>query len=524
MNRLSYLFVVCASVVLCACTKEPVISSSDEDSTAVVTRAVVPEEFDWETVDWMPTPQGQTKIPIPWVGQGSLVGLYGLDVVNDYKKIDGWRLLYSTFSDTGSEPLVNPYFMLYNIYRGTLRVYLYVTTPFVSTSSYLQDGLSVVSSNGVSSNMLNYLGRTIIDIDSTNVNFNQIQPRPLNGAAPLATGRWYMMEYEIAYDPNISSLDCHKVQLMWNLDYVKLTEINIDGEIQGSINGTFGTNGRTNKFNDVLHESEGLAFKGSFAALGLDYLNNMKDDDTGKNKIGVSKKVFDALLSGASSAVSSFTSGLPTIAFDIFNAVFGGKNGASTQQVSLTANAEMKLKGEASESGSFPSMPISWWVPGSIIPSSVQGFVPLYNEPLGVFYWNGNNKVNVSNTTVVTREPDDIMNTGTYNVYHKTMRIDLMDYAVGLKINPYLLDYADVTVVSEDVIAVGYGKITDQTTRFEEVKYDNPYEESWSEIPNIACFLLKYLIKVQPKDGSPASYICKTFRLKENVTNKVIYE
>ena len=485
-----------------------------------------PEEFDWETEDWMPTPQGQTKIPIPWVGQGSLVGLYGLDVVNDYKKIDGWRLLYSTFSDTGAEPLVNPYFMLYNIYRGTLRVYLYVTTPFVSTSSYLQDGLSVVSSNGVSSNMLNYLGRTIIDIDSTNVSFNQIQPRPLNGAAPLATGRWYMMEYEIAYDPIISSLDCHKIQLAWNLNYVNISNIHIDGGEKTSINGTFGSSARSNsnKFNDIVHETKDLAINGSFAALGLEYLNAMKDDDNGKNKIGISKNVFKALLSGASSAMSSFASGLPTIAFDIFNAVFGGKNGASMQQVSLTANAEMTLRGEASESGSFPSMPISWWVPGSIIPSSVQGFVPLYNEPLGVFYWNGNDKVNVSNTTVVTSEPDDIMNTGTYKVYHKTMRIDLMDYAVGLKINPYLLDHADVTVVSEDVIAVGHGKITGQTTRFEEVKYDNPYEGSWSEIPDIACFLLKYLIKVQPKDGSPASYICKTFKLKENVTNKVIYE
>lgn len=88
----------------------------------MITRSVVPEEFDWEEADWMPTPPGQAMIPMPWGGQGSISGFYGLEIVNDYLKKDGWRLVYSTFRNYGEE-LVDPYFVMYNVYRGTLRVF-----------------------------------------------------------------------------------------------------------------------------------------------------------------------------------------------------------------------------------------------------------------------------------------------------------------------------------------------------------------------------------------------------------------
>lgn len=65
--------------------------------TRTLTRAVPTLYFDWENVDWMPTPAGQSRIPTPWVGQGSLAGSYDLTIVNDHKASDGWELLYSTF-------------------------------------------------------------------------------------------------------------------------------------------------------------------------------------------------------------------------------------------------------------------------------------------------------------------------------------------------------------------------------------------------------------------------------------------
>src|SRR4051812_18697234 len=67
-----------------------------EDATVKI-KGVIPATFDWTTVDYMPTPPGQTPIPVPWVGQGSLASLYGIDVIGDNRHEDGWVLLYNTF-------------------------------------------------------------------------------------------------------------------------------------------------------------------------------------------------------------------------------------------------------------------------------------------------------------------------------------------------------------------------------------------------------------------------------------------
>lgn len=162
----------------------------------------------------MPTPPGQPQIPMPWGGQGSISSFYGLDVMYDYKKVDGWRMVYSTFRDYGEE-LVDPYFMLYNVYRGTLRIYFYLTSSFAGTSSYLIDNLSLRKISGINSNILNYLGSDIVDTDVNLSMFSQIQPKMPDGGSPLVSRRWYMIEYELAYDPNISNLSSNQVLFTW---------------------------------------------------------------------------------------------------------------------------------------------------------------------------------------------------------------------------------------------------------------------------------------------------------------------
>lgn len=112
-----FLLVMAVSVMTTSCAKTLLNDTVEIRNSPLLTKAVTPEEFDWETADWMPTPAGQSRISVPWIGQGSLTAFYGLDIVNDYKKTDGWKLLYSTFTSSGSADLVNPYFiLLYNIF------------------------------------------------------------------------------------------------------------------------------------------------------------------------------------------------------------------------------------------------------------------------------------------------------------------------------------------------------------------------------------------------------------------------
>src|SRR5579864_5250389 len=99
-NALSFrqvCLLVCFSiaVLLSSCMKK--VATPDGSSGVTIPRGITPYSFNWETVDWMPTPAGQTQIPPPWIGQGSISSIFGLDVVNDHKHSDGWELVYSTF-------------------------------------------------------------------------------------------------------------------------------------------------------------------------------------------------------------------------------------------------------------------------------------------------------------------------------------------------------------------------------------------------------------------------------------------
>ena len=100
------LFILCFLFITCfiSCQDEQLILESP-----VSTRSIPTPTFDWENADWMPTPSGQSRIPSPWVGQGSIASIYGMDVINDRKSSDGWVLLYNTFETKAPGPLVNLY-------------------------------------------------------------------------------------------------------------------------------------------------------------------------------------------------------------------------------------------------------------------------------------------------------------------------------------------------------------------------------------------------------------------------------
>lgn len=136
-----------------------------------ISRSILPSGFDWESADWMPTPLGQSRIGMPWMGQGALDLNYGLEIINDYKRSDGWELVYNTFSEN-SPPLVNPYFILYNKYRGILRLYYYTTTSFVSNSSYITTEIEISSNRSC---ILNYLDTDFVDISEGNKTFMYLE-------------------------------------------------------------------------------------------------------------------------------------------------------------------------------------------------------------------------------------------------------------------------------------------------------------------------------------------------------------
>lgn len=505
--------------IISACHKEEIIDIPQEKPKLIMTKSISPDVFDWEIIDYMPTPSGQTPISVPWIGSGSLAGSHTLDVINDYKKVDGWKLLYSTFSENASGPLVNPYFVLYNIYRGTLRIYLYVTTQFSQTSSYLRDALSINCSSGISSNMLDFTQGGIINPDAAIICVNQIQPEPINGGAPFASNKWYMVEYEIAYDSNIQNLTYQDAHLVWQLDFCTVSEIELDGKSNSTINSVVSETSNNNLFGSLSNTLSPI-IKGAVAIGSMGYLEKQKQNE---KMMGLDSTTFNWIYNGIKSVVNSLPSGFPGFVASVANAVIGGATSSSTPVVNLKAETEIRLKGSSETYGSFPSMPISWYIPGTEINSTAQGYVPLENNPLGVIGWNGDNKNTVNIKTDVYYLPDDIMNTGrVYEHRNSTAQLARTDYSSCIEFNPDVLEVANVMILSHDVVASANGS-SFYSFPMEEITYDSPWESEDILYPYYNQILARFIIKVEPKNGAPVTYIYKTFDLDYDVDHDVFY-
>jgi hypothetical protein len=517
IKKLQIITMVCLALNMLSCQENGIMDDQTLStlSPSSQTRSVIPDTFDWENADWMPTPSGQSRIPTPWVGQGSLASMFGLDVINDRKKSDGWELMYNTFTKNAPGNLENPYFVLYNKYRGLLRIFLYTTTQFISPSTYLQDGISVISNQKTT--LLNFLGSEFVDGSKERSSYQQMQPAPSDGSMPLASNKWYMMQYEMAYDPNISKIPYNQVQLNWDVNYYNVENINMGGEIQGTINGTIGGSSDNNMFTPLKTLGTTIG-KGVLAGIGVNTIHkNTIDKETGENKLGLSKETFKDVTNGVNSALSAAAGDLPGAIIGLFSAIIGGSN-TTPLPVSLNVSANITLKGTGTNSGSFPSMPVSFWMPGTNIPYSAVGYIPLYGKSLGVVNFIGKPDIiiPVKTQTWETRDepfdPDRVVSESESYAYPPDI-----DYSKYLIINPEVEKIAKVEILKQDLIAKDTitNEIYINPESFHQFYSGMSYpSEERTDFPK-AIFCVRFTIKVTPSDGAPASTLYKSFRLND---------
>ena len=167
----------------------------------------------------------------------SLDAFYGPDILYDYLSYDGWEMVYSTFKSSGPK-LIDPYFVLYNKYRGTLRVYVYINSLTYTPSTYLQYSLMINGSDNTS--ILNFLGNEIIDQSKNPKSYNAVMQEPLNGGAPAMNNQWYMMEFELAYDPSLKDKSAQSLRFGLKTDCYNVSTIKLGGTAESEISGNIG--------------------------------------------------------------------------------------------------------------------------------------------------------------------------------------------------------------------------------------------------------------------------------------------
>ncbi len=503
MKKFKYFLIGIFIISLSSCNDE--LPEFQVKNNKASLKAINPQYFDWEIEDWMPTPPGQSRIMVPWIGTGSIASIFSNDVIYDMKKSDGWELVYSTFDSSAPGPIENPHFILYNKYRGLLRIYFHLTTPFVQTSSYLQDGVNIL---GSSSSLLNFCGNCLVDVNEEITSFSQVQPEPKDGSRPLATNKWYMLQYQLAYDPNITELTHTEIQFSWYTNFCDIKDVVFEGVIDGSIKSALTSNDQSNIYKQMSHLGEVSATMG-LSALGSKWVeDNTVNSYYGTNDLNLPKESWLSLRKGVNSALSAATGNLPGAIVGVMSGIIGGSS--ATPTMSFHANFDVDLVGTESAYGSLPSSPTTLYVPGTNIASNAQGYIPLFKKKLGVFNLSARPQIKVTDIQRVTFE-------NRRPIRYWERKITKIDNSSKLIINGDVSSIAQVELVKEDVVfiidpvepALGFDAKLESWGKYKYLLADCRILYLKTLTRNTPA--VRMTIKVTPNDGSPSSLIVKTF-------------
>lgn len=521
-------------VLFFSCNQENLLPQEEKQDEIIknpTSHSITPEIFDWENDEWMPTPSGQPQIPTPWVMQGGLSSTYGADVINDRKNSDGWELLYSTFTSEGTAPIQNPYFILYNKYRGILRIYVYSNTSLLFPPTmepypnYLTSSLFI--SSGHDTALLHSMGNEIIEDSPFRTLYTQILPVQLQyGAYSLSINGWYMMEYELAYDSNLANIPHNEMQMSWNLGFCHITDFHFNGTSTNTIQTAVGAN---TPLLQAIGNNEADAVKGVLRGIGLTLLEKNKLDDNGNNSLGIPAGIFKNLYNGAIQMAEGAQSGLSGCVPGILNAIqYKGTN----KPLNLTINMDIQMEGDRSIQGSFPSTPVSFWVPGTNFIPPVVGYVPLYNKPLGI--------INISNlptldipTTLQSFVNADVPMAIRAATFDMTSLPDKEKFWNYLIINPEVKKIANIKPIAADLLMIPgekmrysvhesagaepYGekrKMFLLPAKFSHTLAKSTYavpRDPLTDVPFTVA--VRYTFEVVPKDGSPSTIMVKSFKI-----------
>lgn len=505
---------------LTSCQNEQ-LSSSGKIAVKGTTDVIPSYDFNWETADLMPTPSNN-QVYVPWFyGAGSSIcSTYPADVYSDYKKADGWVMLYNGFSPTTIVTSANSFFILYNRYRGLLRIYQYNPVGGLTFSSTISSGITW-NGNGYGNNsILSFLGRDVVDVAQIQTNYYSLEPSPQSGVeSPVHPDKWYMFQYELAYDPSLTYTTSQTPPtLTWFVNYTNITDVKLSGGVSGTINGTLGSSTLNNNIGTALVAGGKDLGKIGISALGTSFFSS--------NKLGLPSLIFDKIKGGVSSALSTATGNLPGAITNILSAIFTGNSTTSPQRLKLDLSATLHLEGTETNKGSlFSGTAIP--LPGTLATNGngyyyTSGFTPLYNQPLGVF--NLSNKPVIQQTTTISNAtPKNPYSTFSYNYI-----VDKNSF--NILWNPSLTSIASISNLTEELIVKRSGYSTPISFIGRSESYNNwmiytnkdnltvNYKGLHGADDFNSNVYLRISFNVVPKDGGPITTIVKTFAVSVNET------
>ncbi|MDM8177734.1 MULTISPECIES: hypothetical protein [Olivibacter] len=350
--------------------------------------------LDWEHIKYMPTPAGKEPILAPWF---SLSQDYDSNYMLDFKKRDGWELLYNTFSTEYENPL--DFFILYNKYRGIIRMYKYIDNTDISQIKDLNVLYNTIKMHSGGGHTLIFSDQLIVDLNKQSNSVSIIEPKEVKNNS------WYISEFEVAYDPNVSDSQ----MLNFVMGFGKTTQSTIGRhDFSGSLPLRFNI------------QNQSFPYVGGAGELYQINLRSAKELQDAKNIIPEFSIDSNILDTNDSKEI------------DLFNAVTADKKMSQMIKVATTASVN-NLVNNALITTPVVGCPGFDW-------SNGVGEFPIFNESLGVFYLNKMPEVFFTKTSG-----------------ELAYKYQLNEGSLEYLFNPFVSKYATIENIEQEMLAVEDG-------------------------------------------------------------------
>ncbi len=361
---MKYIYIVL--FILCSCsTDEQCLMSDNLVADKVITKAITQSTsptFDWEDTPFIMLDGYGSQI-LPWYNATDTT--IPTELLEDYKKEDGWEMVYNLCTPSDLTTYGKYYLIFYNKLRGILRVFYYnIYNTTSANTTFWQLSFTRPTS------MLNSIGHFTMPI-----NINDVQSTYTTNLSSIETKAisrgWNCFDVELCYDPNSTSIAQKMGIKSYDVTQGKLT---LTGDLKMDSEGTIVTTSSVPRFPILsgMITAGVTGFGGSISKIVSSKLDSAKISPL------ISMPVTEIISSGVTGLVKSG-----------INLIFGsflGKKATTTQTLKVRTTGQIQTNGEFSFNSSSNINPIVNLVcPGSKVESS-DSFLPSYNEPLGV--WN----------------------------------------------------------------------------------------------------------------------------------------
>jgi hypothetical protein len=354
------------------CSDNDTLIMTEEESKVVIssTRSTIAQNipFVWDDSNNPKINIGGSEITLPFYSGAATSGLPE-HVVADYKKEDGWVMVYNFITDPALYVTNRNMFILYNKFKGILRIFYYNTiTPTIGQVTFANIRITDAYTKLFNSSNVEIYCLPISETSSQNIYTTNI----LTSASKAFCIGWNCFDIELSYDDTYKNNPYKMANI--GIGFSDKLSFKVD------LNGINNTHGQLSYVETTSSNPMGDFSQSIFNAIGA---------ASGKEAEKIISPENNSELRSATaiigSAVSSIISNLVSAVTKSWTSSFA-KETNTYKTIDIKTLSKLTIAGNIT--GDIPSVGIGIQnlpIPGST-PDGAATTRPIYNAPLGV--WN----------------------------------------------------------------------------------------------------------------------------------------